>query len=90
MAKITITIKTEDSKTSITHKSDSIVIKVKNEEEEETNFELGSVEGASIKIEETGEMYVKGGMKVDDLISRVNKAECAITQINNKLLEGYK
>ncbi len=35
-------------------------------------------------------MFVKGGMKVDDLISRVNKAECAITQINNKLLEGDK
>ncbi|WP_275299660.1 hypothetical protein [Clostridium sp. YIM B02506] len=44
MSKITITIETENSKTSITHKSESIVIKVRNEDAEETNFELGSVE----------------------------------------------
>lgn len=85
------TLNKNEKGTSVTVTKDSIVIKVKNEEEEKANFELGSIEGASIKFDETGGMYIKDGIiKIDDLVSRVNRAECAITQINNKLWEGDK
>ena len=75
------TLNKNEKGTSVTVTKDSIVIKFENEELEKPNFELGSIEGASIKIEETDKMYVKGGMKINDLISRVINAESAITQI---------
>lgn len=90
MSKITIITEGKGSKSSIVITKDSIVCKVENEEMEKPNFELGSIEGAEIKIEENSEMYIKGGIKISELISRVSNAESAITQIVTKLGEDNK
>lgn len=89
MSKITIIVEGEDSKSSIVHTKDSIVIKIENTKQ--AIFKgFSELDESKVVIAETDELYVNGTVNVNDLVSRICKAECAITQINNKLWKGDK
>jgi hypothetical protein len=90
VSKITITVEENGSKSSIIHDTEgSILIKIENTKQ--AIFKgFSELDESNKVIAEKDTLYVNGAVNVNDLVSRISKAECAITQINNKLWKGDK